>query len=168
MKYCNSCGLKLDEDFPKCPHCGSDEFKHICPNCTEEFIGTYCPGCGTKYNAVPKTCPQCGSIYFTRSCPNCGYNAAKARQTANNLRPRYNRMDYGKYSGMALVFSILGFMGFFPFSIIALSLAVKAKKMGESESAVRSALILSIAGCVVLALCVLGFLVFLLAAGISR
>ena len=79
MKYCNSCGLKVDEDFPKCPHCACTTFYHVCPNCTEEYVGTYCPGCGTKYNAIPKTCPNCSNIYFTRACPNCGYNPAVDR-----------------------------------------------------------------------------------------
>ena len=153
MKYCNSCGLKVDEDFPKCPHCACTTFYHVCPNCTEEYVGTYCPGCGTKHNAIPKTCPNCSNIYFTRACPNCGYNPAVDRHTLQDYRKsKYSpvgRGKYGKNTTIALILGIIG-MSMFPLcSYVGLYFAIKGRSEGEPGPAVNSSMILNIFGCVI-------------------
>ena len=162
MKYCNSCGLKVDEEYPKCPHCACTTFYHICPNCTEEYVGTYCPGCGTKYNAIPKTCPNCSSKYFTRACPNCGYNPAvdnnslqKYRQTKNSP---FGNGKYGKNSLTALILSIIGISMFPLCSYIAIYYIAKGRKEGEPRAALNSALVLASFGCII-SLVYLGILI---------
>lgn len=151
MKKCDSCGARLEEDVKECPHCGSSSFKHICPNCTEEYIGFYCPGCGTKYNAIPKTCPNCSNLYFTRSCPNCGYNPVKAREEAEHASLnsiRRNRIEkYGTHTRKAMVLSIVGLCIFPPLCIAGLVYALKGKKENEPTGAILSSVLISCIGC---------------------
>ena len=134
MKYCNFCGLKLDEAFPKCPHCGSETFKHICPNCKAEYEGLFCPACGTRFDAIAKRCPNCGNAYFSRSCPECGYSAAREKQAEDTYYKGVYGKGFGKYAGTSLMFGLLGMMGLLPCSIVAFVLAGKGKKAGELKS----------------------------------
>ena len=151
MKRCNSCGARMEEDVKLCPHCGSSTFKHICPNCTEEYIGSYCPGCGTKYNAIPKTCPNCSNLFFTRSCPNCGYNPVKARQEAEqaslNRNGKYRVDKYGTNTKKSMMLSIVGLCIFPPLCIAGLVYAIRGKNDNEPMGAVLSSFIISGLGC---------------------
>ena len=148
MKYCNSCGLKLDEAFPKCPHCGSEVFKHICPNCKSEYVGSFCPGCGTKFDAIAKHCPKCGNAYYSRSCPECGYSAVREKKAEDAYYKSIYGKGFGKYSGTSLVFGLFGMMGLLPCTIVAFIFAGKAKKDGEPKSKTDVAYTVAVMGLV--------------------
>lgn len=152
MKVCTFCGLKTDDKSVTCASCGSSDFLHVCPNCSNEFEGKFCPDCGTKYNQQPTICSQCRTKYFTKACPNCGYISGGSIPNTNYGSGTYsnrNTLLKDMNANERLAF-VCGLMGLFflpiPLSIIAVYCASKEKKAGNNSSFVRVGMVLGVVG----------------------
>ena len=155
MKACDFCGCKVNDSVRSCPSCGSTDFRHVCPNCSQLFDGSYCASCGVRYDAEPKVCPKCGTKCFTRFCTHCGYDPEK-EQTSGSYSPQIsqsssNRAGGGNNTVIALVCGALGIATcMFPFSIMAIGIAAKEEKDGNGSKFTTMAKVLGIIGLVIL------------------
>lgn len=167
MKACTFCGCQTNDKSTTCASCGSSQFVNVCPNCSNKFDGRFCPSCGVSYDATGTVCPRCGHKFYTKACPDCGYTGADimdAPATPQLEIPRQYRS--GAADPMALgafLCSILGLMTCLtPLSIVAIVMAVKAKKNDKPEGRkmVSAAMVISILS---LAMSVLYGLIYVIA-----
>lgn len=79
IKFCSSCGAKIDKDARFCKSCGRDLYEG------DIFSQEKKSEKRAKFGGTVHNCPCCGDILnsFVTNCPSCGYEVREAKPTSS-------------------------------------------------------------------------------------
>ena len=79
IKFCSSCGAKIDKDARFCKSCGRALYED------DTFSQEKKSEKRVKFGGMVHNCPCCGDILnsFVTNCPSCGYEVREARPTSS-------------------------------------------------------------------------------------